>query len=188
LLTENVIVLKTSDMKKHQLIPVSLFFILPFFLAACATIHPNEKMLVGTWKTIKVEKYIDESAMQAAAPVSTATPAATAQAPKRRSDSAAGATPVGQVNRAQDKLERLIRAEERAVLVIDSSHIATKQDPGVMIRGTWKMKSNGMVVIAKNMENKEKVRMEIVEISDNQITIIQSLPVGALKITYTKHQ
>lgn len=174
-------------MKKHLFIPAGLFFILSLLLSSCATTHPNEKLLVGTWKTIRVEKYVDESAVQAAAPVSTATPATT-QTPRRRADSASGTSGAGQVNRAQDKLDRLIRAEERAVLVIDSSHIATKQYPGVLIRGTWKMKSNGMVVIAKNMENKEKVRMEIEEISDNQVTIIQSLPVGALKITYTRQQ
>ncbi len=179
-------------MKNHKNLRSLLFIALVLLITSCATTHPNEKLIVGTWRTVKVEKYVDESAMKAAA---------NAPAPKtgsnvNRTEPTSQSDPPRETqstdperdNKVQNKLNRLIQSEERAVLVIDSGHFASKQYPGTLKRATWKMKSNGMVIIAKNIENKERVRMEIEEISENQAVIIQELPVGSLRITYSREK
>jgi len=179
-------------MKNHQNLR-SLFFIsLVWLITSCATTHPNEKLIVGTWRTVKVEKYVDESAMKAAA----ATPSSKTGSNVNRTETTSPndpqrgiqSTDAERENKVQNKLNRLIQSEERAVLVIDSGHFASKQYPGTLKRATWKMKPNGMVIIAKNLENKERVRMEIEEISENQAVIIQELPVGSLRITYARER
>jgi hypothetical protein len=57
-----------------------------------------------------------------------------------------------------------------------------------MVKATWKMKPNGKKVIAKNVKTKEKYVLEILELSETQAVIQETLPMGALKITYAKEK
>jgi len=157
-------------------------------VSSCATTHPNEKLIVGNWKPTKVEPYIDESALPPAArkdSTSVSVPKTKTTDPSAKGKSPAG----GDSNiaaKAEDQLKHLIQTEERTTLRINADKTAMKIYPGKTVKGTWKMKSNGMVIIAKNLETKEKIRFDIEEISDNQIVIIQNLQKGTLKITYIK--
>jgi hypothetical protein len=50
------------------------------------------------------------------------------------------------------------------------------------------MKGNGTVLVARNVETKEQVRMDILQISESEAVIIENLPFGAIKIWYQKIQ
>jgi hypothetical protein len=140
--------------------------------------HPNEQLIVGTWKTIKVEKIIDPSAPQAAParPVDTA-----------RQKSMSG-RPGGDNTGAKREatLDRMVQAEMRATMEILPNKTAVKNFHNKPIHLTWKMKGKGTRIVAKNVENNRKFVIEILEISKERIVVIEETPLGDLKIVYER--
>jgi hypothetical protein len=153
--------------------------VMVLFMASCAiTSHPNEKMIVGKWKPLSVEKVVDSSALQAAGSM---TPA------QDKGKTKAGTTP-GQAapETREGGLDRLVQAEMRATLEIFENKTAIKKYPGKPVHATWKMKGNGTKMVGKNIENKMRFVIEILEISKEQVVVIEHLPVGDLKIVYVR--
>jgi len=54
------------------------------------------------------------------------------------------------------------------------------------MHATWKMKGNGTRIIAKNVEDKTKFVLDILEISMDQIVVVEHAPVGDVRITYER--
>jgi hypothetical protein len=71
---------------------------------------------------------------------------------------------------------------------IFANKTAVKNFPGKPLHATWKMKGKGTKIVAKNVENKMKFTIEILEISKVQIVVIEHAPVGDVKITYERLQ
>lgn len=154
-----------------------------FFMASCAvTSHPNEKLIVGKWRPVTVEKVVDSSVLQAEA---TLKGDAGTQKSKTPGKTGAGGNRGG-VDRREANLDRLVKTEMRSNLEIFPDKTAIKSFPGEPIRATWKMKGKGTRIVAKNIENKMKFTIDILEISKERILVIEHAPVGDVKILYER--
>jgi hypothetical protein len=125
-----------------------------------------------------VEKVIDSSAIQAAASL------AGNSAQKQSKDGKPAGE--GAASRKDATLDRLVQAEMRATMEIFANKTAVKNFPGKPLHATWKMKGKGTRIVAKNVENKMKFVIEILEINKEQIVVIEHAPVGDIKITYER--
>lgn len=140
--------------------------------------HPNERIIVGKWRPVQVEKIVDSSEIQAAAML------------KGENDQRKSKTGVpgdaGAGSRKQEAFDRLAQAEARATMEIFPDGTALKSLPGHPVKASWKMKGKGTRIVARNLENKMKFVIEILEINKERIVVIEHAPVGDLKITYER--
>lgn len=157
---------------------ITLFIVL-IFLGSCAVgTHPNERIIIGTWRPVKVEKVVDSSAIEAAASLQTPDQG------KKQGDSRAVAG--GAVSRTEAELDRLVQLEQRATLEIFPDKTAIKNFPGKPLHATWKMKGKGKKIIARNTENKMTFVIQILEIDKERIVVLEKAPVGDIRITYER--
>ena len=161
---------------------LTVFFALSFafLITSCATTYPNQKLLIGTWRTVKVEKSNIPSSSGRKDP--TAQRATSATAPHSDTTSA-----VTQRSKAEEQLERLIKAESHSVLTINADKTAVKEYAGKTIHGTWKFKNNTHVLV-ESKETDKKMVFEIQKINDTLAILKEPLPVGDLKITYRRYK
>jgi hypothetical protein len=149
------------------------------FLGSCAVgTHPNEKIIIGTWRPVKVEKVVDSSAIEAAASMQTPDQG------KKQGDGRA--VTGGAASRTDAELDRLVQMEQRATMEIFPDKTAVKNFPGKPLHATWKMKGKGKKIIAKNTENKLTFVIQILEIDKERIVVLEKAPVGDIRITYER--
>jgi hypothetical protein len=165
-------------MKNNKRVNLAAIVISLFILGSCAFgPHPNEKIIIGTWRPVKVEKIVDSTAIQAGAALEGN------QKQKPGADRPAGES-AG--SRKDAELNRLVQMEQRATLEIYPDKTAIKNFPGKPLNATWKMKGKGKKIVAKNLENKTTFVIEILEIDKEHIVIIEHTPVGDIKINYER--
>jgi hypothetical protein len=176
------------NMTRTKLLPLSLFAIALFILASCSiTSHPNEKIIIGKWQPMRVEKIVDSSALMAAgANAGDSTVKNDANPAKSASGKKGGGSGSGNVARKGATLDRLAQSEMRATLEINADKTAVKNFPGNPLRATWKMKGKGTRIVAKNKSTKQKFVIDIVDLSADEVIILEHAPVGDLRITYTR--
>jgi len=166
-------------MNRSRIITICTIAVTIIVMSSCGMMtHPNEKIIVGTWIPVKVEKVIDSAALQ-----TTGLPAGKTEQKQAKAGSPAG---IGDASRREATLDRLVQSEMRATLEIFANKTAIKNYPGKPMQATWKMKGKGTRIIAKGVENKIKFVIEILEISKEQIVIIEHAPVGDIKIIYER--
>jgi hypothetical protein len=172
-------------MNKHLIITLCTLAIASFLITSCSiSPHPNEKIIIGTWRPVKVEKVVDSSALQAAS----ARQEASGQAADttRKTSRGGGQSGDNAAARKEAALDRLIQSEMRATMEIFPNKTAVKNYPGKPLHATWKMKGKGTRIIGKGVENKVKFVIVIEEISKEQIVILEQAPLGDLRITYER--
>jgi len=168
------------EMKRTRLPLFALLAMLPVFLISCGAVnHTNEKLITGKWIPVKAEIVVDSSALQAAAALTSGK-----QAGKGRQE----AGNEGNNDKRKANLDRLVQMEMRATMEIYPNYTAVKNFPGKPLNATWKMKRKGSRIVGKNLENKQKFTIDILELSKEQIVVIEHAPVGDIKITYTREQ
>jgi hypothetical protein len=189
-------------MKMKQLIHLGFVVIIALLYSSCATTHPNEALIVGEWKPIAVEKYFtpeEEEQLKNAQSQTTGTRPSPAGdkpngstgtsvstgTPPSPDQSRGGDDRQGGKNPA-DELNRLIQAESRANIVIYPDHSAAKFYRARTVKATWKLKGKGTVLLAKDLEKKDKYRIDILEINENTMVVVENLPIGGIKVTYQK--
>ena len=147
-------------------------------VSCAATSHPNEKIIVGKWKPVKVEKVVDSSAIQAYGSGSRGV---------NQAKSKAGKTSGGaNQEHSEASFDRLLQVEMRTTLEIFANKTAVKNYGTKQLHATWKMKGNGTRIVAKNTENKMKFVLEILEINKERIVVLEHAPAGDVKITYER--
>ena len=161
------------------------FLGLVVFLFSCATTHPNEQILAGEWKPVKAEKCFteaEEAQFQKALTTGTkTTPGTTGK----------GSTPAGNPPESKDiqtQLNRMIQVEGRTNISIYPDHTAVKFYQGRTVKARWKLRGKGKVLIAKDLVKNESYRIDIQEISQNELVVLEHLPIGGIKVTYTRVQ
>ena len=159
---------------------VALLFAVIIFASCAATMHPNEKILIGKWNPVKVEKIVDSSALQAAA-----SPGGNSGQKQSKEGKPAGE---GGASRKDAALDKLVQTEMRSTLELFPNKTAVKNFPGKPLKATWKLKGNGTRIVAKGTETGMKFVIEILEIDKEHIVIIEHAPVGDLKIVYERQQ
>ena len=166
-------------MNRNRTLAACLFAIALFILTSCAVApHPNEKIIVGTWKPVKVEQIVDSSALKASISHSSDS---TRKNPKPGRSAVAGGG-----NKKEATLDRLAQNEMRATLEIFADKTAIKNYPGKPLHATWKMKGRGKRLVGKNVDNKMKFVIDILEIRNEEVTVMEHAPVGDLKIVYKR--
>ncbi|HPS72879.1 MAG TPA: hypothetical protein PLD52_01145 [Bacteroidales bacterium] len=183
-------------MKKY-LSTTLILVVFTTFMASAGKLTSKEQLLVGKWKPVSVERIdIPQAAGNAAMDKKIpGTPAPEGQAKENTQSGQPAQT--GKVvsdkggketsERSEgDKLERFIRGEERAPLTIFADHTAMKEYRKNIIKASWKMKASGKKIVVRNIKNKEKYTLKVLELTETQLVIIEKLPAGSLKITYTR--
>ncbi len=166
-------------MNRNRIFTFFAFTVALFILASCGiTSHPNEKIIVGTWRPVKVEKVVDSSALLAAQSASGG-----AVKPKSKPGGPAGEDNAG---KREATLDRLVQSEMRATMEIFANKTAVKNFPGNPLQATWKMKGRGTRIVAKGVENKRKFVIDILDITKERIEVIEHTPVGDIKIIYER--
>lgn len=170
------------------------------FFSSCATTHPNEKLLYGEWKPLKAEHYLTAEDIENARNKQNAgnpqnqpsnPKPGTSLDPKPGSSDLKSGKP-GMVSGtdkpidAMQVLKRMIEIEGQTNLIIYPDKTAVKFYPRNTVKATWKLKQKGTLLIAKDIQTKETYPIEILEISNDKIVVVETLPVGSIKILYQK--
>ena len=71
-------------------------------------------------------------------------------------------------------------------MVVYPDYTAAKFYRERTVKATWKLKGNGTVLKVKDVEKKERYRIDILEVNDHKLVIVENLPIGGIKITYKK--
>lgn len=164
-------------------IKLTVWLVVLVIMGSCAVSHPNEKIIVGTWRPVKVEKVVDSSALEAAEalnPAATAKPSGSRPGDVRPGRSGDGAS------RKEAELNRLVQLEQRSTMEIYPDKTAVKNFHQKPINATWKMKGRGKKILAKNVETKHTFVIDILEISKERMVVLQHTPAGDLKIEYER--
>ena len=170
-------------MNRNKTLGLSLVAVALFLMTACAIVpHPNEKIIVGLWKPVKVERVIDSAALLAAHPHAFDTTAKAAKPGKPGTAGKPGETGAGA------NLERREQIELRATLEIFSNKTAIKHYPGKPLNTTWKMKGKGTRIVAKNLANKAKFVIEIEDISQDRMVIMEHAQSVDVRVTYERQK
>jgi hypothetical protein len=172
-------------MKKSKIITLFSIAITLLILTSCVfKPHPNQKIIVGTWIPLKVER-VSAAAVTKDAPATQAAPGTPVNTEAKQSKTGAPAGDGG-ASRKEAALDRLIQSEMKSTLEINANKTAVKKFPGKPINATWKLKGKGTRIVAKNIENNMKFVIEIVEMTNDVIVVIEHAPVGDVKITYKR--
>lgn len=188
---------------KHWIFPVWVLLVVVLFSSCAAVIHPNEKLIIGEWKPVKVEKYFtpeEEELLKHAQVQSTGTrPVQPGEKPVSDAggnpQAASPSTPPSDQSRNGDntggknpeaELNNLIQAETRSNMKIFPDKTIEKSYRVKTLQGTWKMKGEGTVVVVKVPEKGEKYRIDILEIVEGRMVVVGNLPIGGIKIEYEK--
>jgi hypothetical protein len=174
-------------MIKNRTIAFFLFAITIVVVASCSILpHPNEKIIVGIWRPIRVEKIVDSSALQAANIHSADT---VKNDPKPGKTASAGKGGGGAAGARQGaNLDRLAQSEMRATLEMFANKTAVKNYPGNPLHATWKMKGKGTRIIAKGVTNKKKFVIDILSLQQDQMIVMEHAGIGDLKVTYVREK
>mgnify|MGYP001216224842 CR=1 FL=1 len=180
-------------MIKNKLIAFCLFSMALFIVASCAVApHPNEKIIVGIWRPLKVEKIVDSSAILAAK-LGTSDTTVIKNNPRPGKTAVAGKVTgkgdgSGNGSRKVATLDRLVQSLTRSTMEIYANKTAVINFPGSPLHATWKMKGKGTRLVAKNVSTKLKFVIEILDISQDEIVVLEHAPVGDVKITYGREK
>lgn len=122
--------------------------------------HPNQGLIIGRWKPVQVERILPEKK--------------------------AGSDTTKAMTKPDEKLERAIRAEERAPLDILPDYTATKTYHKNVVTFKWKLKGKGTKLIARNTKTYEKHILKVVEVKEDKLVLIETLGAVQLKVTYVR--
>lgn len=169
----------TTMIRKHLLFLIILATGTLFFVSCSVIPHPNEKIIIGKWRAVEVEKLVDSSALQAEA---------TLKGGGEQKSKSGASRPAGDggAGRKEAEFDRLAQLERKSTMEIFPDKTAVKNFPGHPLNATWKMKGNGKKIVARNTENKQTFVIEILEINKERIVIIEHAPVGDLRIIYER--
>jgi len=166
---------------KNILLTLSAFVFILLLTGSCATTHPNEKILVGTWKAVKVEKIVDTLNLSAKN-ISKKTPSRkNVTTPKSETQEIA-------YSKGMEALDRFVKNEMNSTMVISPDKTAIRTFRGREAKVTWKMKGKGTRVVIKNPELGKTYVMEILSINKEEIVALVSSPIADIKLTYKKIQ
>ncbi len=166
-------------MNRRSLLNFILFTGLVWIISSCSvTSHPYETMILGKWKPLKVEKFIDSAAYKAVM----ASQATAGEKTEKGNQIVRGTSP----DKLTAALDRLFQAESRAEMEVFADKTVVKKYTQKEIKATWKMKGNGTRMNVKNIDNKRKYTIDLLEVSKEQVVLLEHVPVGDIKITYVR--
>jgi hypothetical protein len=159
---------------------LTLFFasLMALIIISCAPTKENR--LIGTWKTMKVEKYD-----VAAIPTQSTTTSSVPSRGSKTADTTANGG-VKEATKFEKQLERLIINEQSSTLVVNKDKTATKELMGKTIHATWKLQNKGKSMVVNSKETGKSMTFNILHVNDTSAVVLESFPFGSLKVTYHK--
>ena len=183
----------------RNLIRLGFFVAIAIGISSCVTTHPNEKLLAGSWNPVKAEQYFTEDELEEIENIQSQSTQQKLASSPTTSQTTGTTTPTTSTTSSQRKrgnkgdqgdlkmnLNRLIRAEERAQIIISPDKSLAKFYHKKTIKATWKLRGNGTKFMVKDIENKDRYRIDILEITESKMVVVENLPIGGIKITYKK--
>ncbi len=170
----------TNMIKRNSLLPLVMIF-LTAFLFSCASLSPNNKILVGKWKPEYAEKYIEPGKEK-----KTETKVVSDTAAEKKSKTVTNEMPNQQ--RADAEWERMVNTEKRTPLIVNEDHTLQKTFHQKTVKGSWKLKNKGKRLIMTESTTGQKLRADILEINDSMMVVVERLPVGDIKVKYVKEK
>ena len=173
-------------MNVYKIFPLLAFISLIVVANSCKVTYPNEKLIIGKWKPVKVEKSFDTSYLKAQGTQLPKSAVAMDTASQKKGKKSSSQAPA--VNK-DNQLIRLAQSEERSSFeMISENKQVLKHYPGKTISGTWKMKKKGTRIVVKGKENGKKFTIDILDINDSTLVAKEQFPFGLLKVTYHKEK
>jgi hypothetical protein len=162
----------------NRILTVLTIVLIASMVTSCATMQPNKKKLIGTWKIVKFERYN--------IPNLPAQTTSTAQKAKTAPGDTASATL--DASKMEEQLARLIKIEGSSTLTINANKTAVKEFRGKTSHAKWKLKNKGTRLLVDFKESGEKLTIDILHINDTSIVAFSNLPIGGFKVTYKKQK
>jgi hypothetical protein len=159
--------------------------IIAVLITSCASISPNQKKLVGTWRPDKVEKFDLKNPQTAAAGTEEATKAGAEEATKTSEEETSPAAKAVE-SRADVELKRMIDTQRRSILTLNADKTLIQDYHGKKINGTWKLKKHGTRMLTTAKESGRKITFNVESVTDTTAVFTAELPVGGVKISYKK--
>lgn len=158
-------------------------FLLAIITTSCATVYPNEKLIVGKWRPVHAEEYIEMKANN------TSSKPAVKQTEKNTVVVQNTETvTTGAQAHSGDKMNRMIQTELQSPMVIYANKTAEKTFPNRTVTVTWKMKKKGTRVIATNEQTSRQLKLDILSVSDSTLVVVERSDEGNIKVKYIKDQ
>jgi hypothetical protein len=192
---------KNLHMNNKQWISVGVVLVRAVFLKACVTTHPHEKLVIGEWKPVKVEKFFtpeeEEQMKNAQSQAAKSRPSAEPEQPSEATGNTSLSSPsqkptdqgrVGEsaVRDPEAELNKRIQVESRSNMILYNDLTLEKFYREKTFEGTWKLKRKGSVLAVRIPERRETYRVDVLDVSDDTLVLVGNLPVGGIKITYKK--
>jgi hypothetical protein len=153
-----------------------------YLLAACATSHPMEKLLVGTWVPHKAAPYVPNAK---GAPAITGMKAADSSGSAKHKDPKTSPSPVVDEKQAGE-IQHVIETHMHTILKLNANKTCEVEFPGRSVNGKWKVSKNGTSLIVKDPGSGEKRTLELVFVNDTSAMVIQPTRAGDIIIRYRK--
>ena len=180
-------------MKLFKLLSLIAFLSILVFVNACKVTYPNEKLLIGKWTPVKVEKYTDAGTIAPSMGTPSQKPSANSAAkPVATGDSTSNKTGVAGTGKSQEEsmahqLSKMTNEMERTTLeVYKEKKMVVLYNPKMTVKGNWKLKKKGTQIAVKELKSGRKFVIDIMKINDTSAVVINRYPFGDVKVTYHK--
>ena len=169
-------------MRINKLITLISVMFSVYIIMSCATTHPREKMLVGTWKPHKAAPYFPNT--HGAPAITGMKVADTTNTGKQKEEKESNSAFLDEKQAVQ--IQHVIETQMRTTMKINANKTCEIQFPGKLINATWKLKKNGTNLIVKDAESGQKRTLEFVFINDTTSMAIQHTNAGDIIVRYRK--
>jgi hypothetical protein len=166
-------------MNIKRLLTLLFAFTVAFLISSCATIQPNQKYFIGTWKAVNVEKIKIPNK-----PSNTA-----ANAQNNTGEKIDSVELAKQSLRTERQLTRLTVTEQGSIITINANKTGSREFRGKTEHATWNLKNKGTLLLATSKETGKKLSIDIRHINDTSaVVVVDDASLGRLKITYKKEK
>ncbi|HTX88094.1 MAG TPA: hypothetical protein VMC08_03830 [Bacteroidales bacterium] len=168
-------------MNSRKLVLPVWMIVMTVFLFACSITSPNAKLLVGSWKPVSAEKYVDPAKAKPVVKQQAVPDSASLAKGKKTNPGMSEAD-----HHAEMELERAINTEKRTPMIVKADKTAEKAYHQQTVKGSWKLKKQGKQIIFTEANSGKKLKADILQINDTTVVLVERLPVGDIKVKYVK--
>jgi|GEM_PF-6002044 len=169
-------------MRIMKLFTLFSFVITLFFVTSVSAMNQREKMLIGSWKPVKIAPYVQSTHHDAVA--KTKKVADTSSIVKK--DTGKETIAAKDAKKKADQLQHYMDTQMRTTFTLNADKTCKIQNPGKAIEGKWKLKKKGSCLVIKVPGMTQSGTLELVTLSDTVAMAIQRTNLGDMIIRYRK--
>ena len=169
-------------MRIKKLFTLFSFIITLFFVTSVSAMNQREKMLVGSWKPVKIAPYVQNKHNDPV--VKTRKVADTTAGVKK--DTGKETIAVKDAKKKADQLQHYMDTQMRTTFTLNADKTCRIQNPSKEIEGKWKLKKKGSSLVIKVPGMTQNGTLELVTLNDTVAMAIQRTNLGDMIIRYRK--